>query len=166
MSTDVESARAATAELAQVLEDRKKRIRRKLSPAEHRELCDDIASETVPIVALTQRYGMSAKTLMRFARDNAYEIAGIRKAIQRGAGREMAGMWITEVASRIRWYQTEIERLERLEVISGMLDPDVVKLKLLLMKMSGDELGLMHKELAVIEPVRHVLEGVVVDELT
>jgi predicted transcriptional regulator len=137
--------------------------RPKIDPASQLKLIDDLALGLRTQNDLAEEYGVSQAAISKFVRRHRQAIARVRQTIREGRTEALAGLWISEQRARIQWFQDEVERLR------DDMTPQAVAVKVKMMQTVAEELGQWPGKLGEglnVIPVRHVLEGVVVSELT
>ena len=118
--------------------------------------------------SIGRMYGVSQVTISNFARDHAEQVQEVRQQLDDA----MAGLWIADKKKRVAVYQNIAEEMLD-EDTAGVALGKVTKVEARRAAMTAtravaDELGDIPQRIKVEgggEPVRHVIEGVDVEDL-
>jgi Trp operon repressor len=134
--------------------------RKKLTVAQRRTLCRELAVGEVTRAALSRKYGVSRPAITQFAKRHAAEI----KTIQEDLDNEFAAQWIAQKELRVEQYQRDLELSAEGPFANHY---EQIRTRGMILRNVAEELGqLPTRGNVTVVPVTHVVVGVDVDDLT
>ena len=133
----------------------------KLTPAQRRTLCRELATGERKRSQLARAYGVSAAYITKFARERDAEISAIRRELDN----QFAGLWIADKEQRLAAYAADFDLSAGGEYAAHY---EQIRTRAALLRNVAEELGQLpnRSTAAIIIPVVHVVEGVNLDELS
>ena len=133
---------------------------RKLTPADKRQLCRELATGDRTRSQLARHYGVSPARITGFAKEHAREIDAIRADLDN----QFAGLWIASKEHRIAAYQADFETSAEGDYSAHY---EQVRTRTAILRNVAEELGQLptRSTTAIIVPVVHQVIGVDLDAL-
>lgn len=134
--------------------------RHKLTVAQRRTLCRELATGEQTRAQLARKYGVSRPAITQFAKRYDGEI----KALQEDLSNEFAAQWIAQKELRIEQYQKDLE----LSAESPYAEHyEQIRTRGMILRSVAEELGqLPTRGNITVVPVQHVVVGVNTEDLT
>jgi hypothetical protein len=126
----------------------------KLTPADRRQLCRELATGEVRRAALARRYGVTTGYISKFAGERSREI----KAIQDKLDDAFAGLWVASKEARLAALQAMYEESEQGEY-GGHFEQ--IRTRTMILRQVAEELGALpnRSSAMIITPVVHIIQG-------